>query len=986
MKNLIRFTVFLLFSTSFSQVSAQDATGNVSDDKGLPLPGVNVTQASAAASTVTDLDGNFTIKAAPDAKLTFSMIGYESVTKTASLNMKIIMQESTKTLEEVVVVGYGTKKKGAITGSVVQVKSEDILKTPAQSAIQAIQGKAAGVNIIASDEPGAAPVISIRGLGTILSGRTPLYIIDGVETTGLNGLSANDIETIDILKDASSLSIYGNKGANGVIMITTKKGKKGPIKVTYDSYVGIKQIQNKVKMGDGYRFAYYNNVATGSSSRYNLTPNTNTDWLDEITGQGLTTNNAISLSGASETANYYLSASHYTEKGILNGTNYQRTNVSNRNQFNVFGDKVKITENINLSISKATPKPLSAFTNAYQQSPIMPVRYANGRYARPFLNAQGYNDMSGTLYNNTANPVAQLELTNEENKFLNLTGSIGAEIKLLKDLKFNSVFGAVFNWEKGYTFVPLGDQFLADNPTLEVTDPLYPVQYNSLEQRRINSFVWNWDNYLTYSKTLDKHKFTLTGGVSESTKKNQDYLNAKRYNVPAQSNYWNLDLSAYLEDSNPVKIIVNKHDTPIVSIAYFIRADYEFDSKYLLTASYRREGTSNFLPSKRWGNFKAISGGWVISNENFFKNIKFINYFKIRGGYGEVGNANIPNSINSNQFENNYNYYFGTTVNSGFNTPGLTDPNLTWESMNEIDLGFDFKFISNKLSATIDLYNRKSTDLILPVPYPDAVSPDPIYTNAGEVANKGAELALNWNGEINEKLRYSIGGNISYNENELSKSTNSFFTSLSGGSTNNGETTKEFHEGYPLGSFFVYETQGYNAEGGFKYSTERVYAGSYIPKYTYGGNVSIYYRNFDFSTDLYGVGGNKIYNGKKAQRLGAQNIEYDVLDDFWSTTNTNAANPFPDNGKPKASTYFIEDGSFLRINNITIGYTLPKVGKINKIRLYATAVNPFVFTKYSGYSPEVTGSDGGDPIKTAGIELDAYPTNKTFAFGVSANF
>ena len=287
-------------------------------------------------------------------------------------------------MQEVVLIGYGTKKAGAITGSVSQVKAADIVRTPAQSAIQAIQGKAAGVNITTNDEPGQNPTIRIRGLGTITGARDPLYVIDGIETNGLNGLNPNDIAAIDILKDASSLAIYGQKGSNGVILITTKKGKQGAIKVSYDAYYGQKFIQQKVDMADSYRFAYYNNAALGLSSYFNFNQPYNTNWLDEITGTGEVISNNISLSGASDNASYYFGASNYKEKGILNGSEYERTNVISKTEFKLYEGKIKVTPFFNLSIDNNTPKPLSAFTNAYRQAPIMPVKYDNGRWAGPF--------------------------------------------------------------------------------------------------------------------------------------------------------------------------------------------------------------------------------------------------------------------------------------------------------------------------------------------------------------------------------------------------------------------------------------------------------------------------------------------------------------------------------------------------------------------------------------------------------------------------
>jgi hypothetical protein len=425
----------------------------------------------------------------------------------------------------------------------------------------------------------------------------------------------------------------------------------------------------------------------------------------------------------------------------------------------------------------------------------------------------------------------------------------------------------------------------------------------------------------------------------------------------------------------------------VVSIAYFARAEYEYDNKYLLTAVVRREGTSAFQTKKQWQIFPSVSAGWIISNEKFMSDSKLFDFLKIRGGYGEVGNGYTQNSTNNVVFNSGYNYAFG--VNQGI-FPGSVQPyqpdeNLSWETMAEIDLGLDFKMFDNRLSGVLDVYNRESSDLIVPIDLPQVVSPDRVTVNAGKVINKGIEASLRWDGKINDRFTYWISGNYSYNENEFTEVANSNFANYIGGSLGNGAYTKQVLVGQPLGSFYVFDVTGFDSSGNFTYSAERVAAGSYIPKYTYGLTVGVNYRNFDISADLYGVGGNKIYNGKKAQRFGGENIEYDYLDSFWTPSTPNAENPTPYNGIPIASTYFIEDGSYLRINNITVGYTIPKLIKqVDKLRVYITAINPFVFTKYTGYSPEVL--NDGDPLGTAGIELDAYPTNKTFLVGLNVSF
>ncbi|MEK8179792.1 SusC/RagA family TonB-linked outer membrane protein [Flavobacterium buctense] len=987
------FLAYFLLLTFGCVTYAQEVKGKVIDVNGMPLPGTNVVVKGKNISTSTDFDGVFSLKADTNDIIEFSMIGFETISLKAQSNMTVTLNESNQLLKEVIVVGYGTKKAGSITGSVAQIKATEIVKTPAQSAIQAIQGKAAGVNIVTNDEPGANPSIRIRGLGTVLGGRDPLYIIDGLEASSLNGLSPNEIETIDILKDASSLAIYGQKGSNGVVVVSTKKGKSGKLKMDYNSYYGLKMIQREVEMSDAYRYVYYNNTALGSSSYFNFDQPYNTNWLDEITSNGEVVSHNISLSGGSENASFYFGATNLKEKGILNGTEFERTNLNSRNEYSFFDKKLKISQSVNLSIVKNTPKPLSAFTNAYKQSPIVPVRFDNGRWGVPLRNpSTGQVDINGNdRFNNVGNPAAQLFYTNEKNKNLVLFGNIGAEMQVTKELKFNSNFGATFDWSKGYTFTPSREIWLSQNPTEEIAD--YPVAepINILQQRRGDSYRWNWDNYFTYSKLFGKHDLKATVGMNRSTSNITENLSASRWNVPAQSNYWSLDLSTYNNEVAPGSIVSNKRETPLVSLAYFGRLDYEYNEKYLFSATIRREGISTFQESKRWAVFPAFSGGWIMSNEDFLKEVSFLNYLKIRGGYGEVGNGNSLYALNIPVFAAGYNYTFGAneTIFPGNNQPYQVDPNLTWETMKEIDFGIDFKVLGNKLSGSIDFYDRKSENVILPVELPDVLSPEPVTLNTGTVSNKGLELSLKWSKEINDNWSYSINGNISFNKNELTGVNNAYFADYIGGSINNGQWTKQVLVGESLGSFYVYQVTGIDGDGNFTYSDERVVAGSYLPTYTYGLSFAINYKKFDFSVDTYGVGGNKLYNGKKAQRFGGENVEYDVLEDFWTpgNPNPNAANPAPFNIVPRSSTYYIEDGAYLRINNITLGYTFPKFfGQIDKVRLYATAINPFIFTKYSGYSPELSGNNNADPLGSAGIELDAYPTNKTFLLGLNVSF
>ena len=991
----LRITILILFSLMSFALLAQNITikGVLTDQgNGEPLIGATILEKGSTNGTITNFDGEYSIDVPAGSTLVFSYVGYVStelvVTKT-NLKQNLKLAEETAALEEVVVVGYGTKKAGSVTGSVVQVQSAEILKTPAQSAVQSIQGKAVGVNVIANDEPGKSPTVMIRGVNTVLGGRTPLYVIDGVEATSLNGISANDIATMDVLKDASSLAIYGNKAASGVILITTKKGKKGKVKVNYDGSMSYKSMMKTIDMADSYHFSYYQNFASGRN-KYSLTQPYNTNWLDEITRTGLTSSHALSLSGGEENVNYYFGFSNFTDKGILLGNDYSRTNVMSKNEYFMFDKKLKIFQTINISASNSTPQPLSAFTAAYKQSPIVPVKYDNGKWGMPFLNTStGVIDMTGEKFNNVPNPVALLGYDDTKNRDLTIFGNLGAELKVAKNFKVNSNLGATFYYGQGYTYTNNEENWNSQNPAGAPFDGKY---YSTLQQRRSNFFVWNWDNFATYNQTFGKHDVTGVLGMTTSTSRTNDYMSATRYNVPYQSNYWSLDLSKDDDKHSPSTIISQNSQTPLVNLGFFGRADYSYNSRYMLTASVRRDGISDFQGANKWGTFPAVSGGWVMSNESFFEPLtSTIDYLKVRLGYGQIGNGNATPSVNQVLFQNGASYPFGVgeTIYPGSYVPYAVDPNLTWETTEEISGGIDFYLFRQRLTGNVDLYNRKTKDVILPVKLPTVLSPDPVFMNAGVVQNSGVETSLTWRDKIGKDFNYKIGANFAYNKNEITEIYSSYFDKLTGGDLGNGQYTKEIHKGDPIGSFYVYDVTGYTVDGAFTYSDERVNAGSYIPKFTYGFTLGFDYKGFEFSADFYGVAGNKLFNGKKAQRFGGENIESSELVDFWipSNPNNNATNPRPFADTPRASTYYIEDGSFLRLNNVTVAYTLPKLVKqIDRIRVFASAINPMIITGYSGFSPELSGGDNGNPLSSAGIELDAYPTNRSFTFGLNIGF
>jgi hypothetical protein len=892
-------------------------------------------------------------------------------------------------IEEVVVIGYGTRKKVDNTTSVSSLNSEEITKAKVLNATQAIQGKAAGVTVVASDLPGSTPSVIIRGLGTVSGRNQPLYVVDGLFVSNINNINSNDILTYDILKDASALAIYGNRGSNGVVIITTKSGKGKGISVEYDGFAGARMPLKKVKMAGSNLFSSYNNQALGTT-KFSQDQPVNTDWFKEITRVGTYNQHNISLSGSSESAKYFLSLNNYDEKSILNGTDYNRTTVRTNNEFKI-GKKITLAQNLSVAFTNTTPKPLSAFTNAYRQSPIVPVYFANGAYGESIVDSNGFASSNGnSKFNNVGNPVAQLDLYNEKQKSIQMQGGLKLDINLLKDLKFTSQFSGEYYNYKNYIF---------DNGVRLSSET--PVSFqNRLTNNKEDYFNWTLTNYLNYSKTFSNiHNVDLTVGTETSVKTGTNKLSYVRDNLPNISNYWDLNGVNYLDNLTTFNS-VNENENRTLS--YFARAQYKLMNRYLLTGTIRRDGSSQFSNGNKWGNFPSFGAGWVVSEESFLKDNSFINLLKLRGGWGRLGNQDVQLNYLPFSTGSDYNYsYGGANSSNGTTITQIVDPNLGWEITEETSGGLDFEVLDRRLKGSIDLYNKKTPNLILAlVPVPTTGLSTPGYSHIGQVSNKGVELSLGWDDRINENLSYYINANYSHNKNNLDR-LSSDVQKIQGGGLGNGQDTKLLDAiavGQPLGSFWLWEVSGKDANGNFTYvdtdgdgvtgasdTGDRKFFGSYIPTSTLGVNIGFNYKNIDFSASGYGSFGAKVYNGKKAQRFSGENIEYDIASNFWSAANTNSENPAPFNAVPIASNYYLESGDYFRINNITLGYSIkPSVEYVSAIRFYVSAVNPFIFQKFSGFSPELNGD--GNPYGSTGVELDAYPTVRSFVFGLNVKF
>ena len=1000
MKNFIFSFLALLLLPAY--MSGQAIKGKVVDSSGMGIPGAVISAPNSRTSADADFDGNFTINAKVGEMIKISMLGFDAVTVPATAEpMSITLKESGDTaLKEVVVIGYGTRKKIDNTSAVSSIKSEEITKMKVANASQAIQGKAAGVQVSTSDAPGSTPSVVIRGAGTALGGRNPLYVVDGMPTDNINNINSNDITSYEILKDASSLAIYGTRGANGVIMITTKAGK-GKMNVEIESFAGFRSPLKKVKMANSEEYVRYSNAAfikDYPQGRFSANQPYNTNWFDEITRTGSYTQNNVAISGSSENVKYFFSVGNYEEKGILNGSDYGRTTIRSNNEFKL-SEKVRISQNLSVSTIKNTPMPLSAFTNAYRQSPIVPVRYPDGKYGVPFV-SNGVAAETGESFNNVGNPTPQLDYTDEQQQSVILQGGLKLDYDIIKSLKFTSQFNGEFYTYKQYNYVDNTALWLSVDPSRSEDGYPTSLNTNTLTRGRDQYFNWNLSNYFTYNKVFaDIHDVEVTAGIEANVQGTREKLTIDRKNVNPNSNYWSL------KDINVASSVTGYKDEALNQrrlASYFARFQYKLLDKYLVTGTVRRDGSSQFAEDKRWGTFPSVGLGWIVSKESFLSNVEPINLLKIRGSWGRLGNQNVP--LNTQVFTSGLDYPdlgSGTTINS------QVDPNLSWEIVEELSGGFDFELLNNRLKGSFDLYDKKTTNTILNVtPYSTSGITLPTPAHVGEVSNKGYEIALRWDDKINDNLSYWVGGNFSHNKNELTSIKNVKIAPVIGGSLGNGQNTKILENssvGRPLGSFYMFEYAGvdpangdmlyYKANGvkvpqtGLDELVDKKYVGSLLPTSTYGVTLGLNYKNIDFSVDGYGTGGAKVYNGKKAQRFGGENIEASATRDFWTPTNTTASNPAPSNVTPFASTYYLESADFFRINNITLGYKLPLKEDqfISFCRIYINAINPFISQKFSGFSPDVT-SDGKLVEGTQGVELDAYPSLRSFVIGANLKF
>lgn len=1006
--------ILLLIALSSSGYSQRVIKGKVtaSDSNG-GLPGANVTIKGKNKGVVTDINGSYSLDVSPDDKIIlFSFVGYEEQEVEIIPEKTVydaMLKPASTSIEELVVVGYGVQKKSDITGATSHIKGNELIKQPVLTATQALQGKVSGVQIISSSSPGAKPQMRIRGTGTLLGGTHVLYVVDGVLTDDITNINSSDIVDMNILKDASSSAIYGSRGANGVIIITTKKGSstQGGLNITYSANFGIRQASNLVKMANAEEYKNYYQAATGVA----LTGSTsNTNWYDALLRNAVEQTHNLSISGGNDKTNYFFSTSLLNDEGIVIDNTFKRFTLRSNTDFKL-SDYIKtgiqasfanaVNENgfNNLDIDE-NGNIGGAFNDAYRAAPIIALKVGD-----KYGNVSAFNGQVG-------NPVLDIKNNSVRVDVKRVQGAGYLDITPFSFLTFHSSVGTDISIRQARLY---DYKFLNDESTFNIAGGNQTNPESYLANKNVQNFKWVWDNYVTFSKKIGKHDFKLMVGTT-AEKFKESWLFASRKNVPADKDLWYINNG----DANSSQ---NSGSGDIwTRNSYMSRLNYSFNERYVLTATLRRDGSSRFPKKNRWGTFPSVGLAWNISNESFIKSFEIFDILRARASWGIVGNDQISTDAFTTTVISNLAYPYsgsGSTASNGSQINQIKDPNIKWESTSEYDLALEFGILQNRLTGEINYYNKKVDNALINVNIPSTVgdADHQILTNATSIENKGFELMLNWKQSIGKDFSYSIGINATLNKNRV--------VGLNGGEPiwgGNIGAAQGFitytDNNHAIGSFYVLKVLGVfqsdqevldykNSTGAiiqptakageFRYwdqnddgkidDNDRYFAGSYQPKAYMGLNLGVNYKRWDFSMDIYGNFGNQVYNGKRAIRInGKDNIEADLVYNRWNgASNPSQTQPRANTGNLLASDYFIESGDYARINNITIGYTLPenltKKLKISSSRIFITSQNLLTLKKYSGYTSELPGG----PLDS-GIELSSYPTTRTFALGLNLTF
>ncbi|HEY9048314.1 MAG TPA: TonB-dependent receptor [Ohtaekwangia sp.] len=1001
---------FFLVGLVSAHAQKQVVSGKVTDAAGAPLPGVNILIKGTTFGTNTDAEGAYSIEASPNDVLVLSFIGYKSkeVPVGSQTKLDIPLEEDISTLQEVVVVGYGEQKKALNTGANLQVKGEDLMKQSSTNALQALQGQAPGVQIAStSGQPGEAMKVTIRGVGSTI-GNNPLYVVDGVITSDITYLNNGDIASLTVLKDAASAAIYGSQAANGVVLITTKKGKSGHAQVTFDSYYGVQNVARKVNLLNAKEYAIIANEAAVNSGNSPIYSNdyidslgtAGTNWMDQMFVKNAATQNySLGVSGGNDKSVYSSSLSYLSQAGIVGGkdySNYKRYNFRFNSEHKLFKDIVTVGENMNFAF---VDNHGIGVGNQYNNT-------LRGAFVTTPLLKNDKSDSVGMF--NQANPYYQMVYNSQSrNKTQRVIGNIYFQVEPIANLKFRSSLGIDYNSYDGQSYRPkyrLSTYSFNKIPTIS--------QSMSKGQTIL------WDNLLSYGFTLaQKHKFDVMVGTS-MYKYGGSYLNATK----TGSVFNDVDHAWISNGTSNTATATGAAYDPDHRLSYFGRLSYNFEETYLFNATFRADGSSKFAKGHQWGYFPSVSAGWVITNESFMDNTSnWLNSLKLRASWGQVGSQNVSAfqyqaPIN---FTNTY-YIFGGTegaLTAGSYPSRLSNPNLKWETSEQTDVGFDAAFLNGKFTASVDWYIKTNKNWLINAPVLATAGALPPYINGGGVKNKGLELALAYNNSLGD-LNYRVGVNGAYNKNTVSHIPNADGI-IHGQANQIYDNATEFNRaanGYPVGYFWGYKTNGlfqtdedvtsYTSKDGtllqpsakpgdVRYvdvngdgvidEKDKTMIGNPNPKYTFGFSIAADYKGFDLSIQASGVAGNQIVQSYRSPSSKYGNYTTEILERWHGAGTSNRIPRVTESNENWAnfSDLYVHNGDYLRINNVTLGYDFTKIIKQNyftQFRLYVSALNLFTFTKYNGMDPEVGyGTDGF----TSGVDVGYYPRPRTYMVGLN---
>lgn len=1021
---LLMFLSLLFFSQTLLAQQRQISGKVTGTSDGSPIPGAVVKVKGKTGGTSTNAEGNFTISAQTGDILVVSSVAYltKEVTVAQGNTINVSLNDDNKSLEEVVVVGYGVQQKKLVTGATVQVKGETLQKQSTTNALQGLQGQTPGVQITStSGQPGEAMKVNIRGLGTI-GNSGPLYVVDGVLTGDITYLNAADIESIDILKDAASAAIYGSQAANGVVLVTTRTGKRGQAsQITFDAYAGVQNVARKVDLLNASEYAAIMSEAAINGGKQPLFTNAQiaafgegTDWMDEMfSSNALTQNYSIGASGASEASVYSTGLSYTGQEGVVGGrslSNYQRYSFRINSEHNFYKEIIKIGQHLTYTDIKNNGIGVgnqynNSLRGAFSASPFLQMYDENGNF---------FDNSNSTWNNGEANPYALMVYNNQNRRnSQRILGDVYAIIEPIKNLKIRTSLGMDYNAGESRSFTPIYNlSAYAYSTTTKASQSM----------NKGKSFIW--DNLITYKfNVTTDHTFEAMVGSSAYQADGSNIFGTNTNLI-----FDDLD-HAWLSNATGKEVagitIGGRPDDPDRRMSYFGRLNYNYKEKYLINATFRADGSSRFSNQNRWGYFPSVSAGWVVTNEKFMDSQKsWLNFLKIRASWGQVGNQNIAAFQYLAPIKlDNTNYIFGEK--EGTLTPGaypirLSNLGVKWETSEQTNIGFDANFLDSKFILNFDWYDKTSKDWLINAPILATAGADAPFINGGNVTNRGVELGLTYRSNFGQ-FNYSIGVNGAYNKNEVGEIPTADGT-IHGLANQLYDNSSEFYRaqtGFPIGYFWGLKTAGifqnegevqnYRSASGqviqptaqpgdVKYvdqngdgvinNSDRGMIGNPNPDYTFGITLSGDYKGFDFSVVASGVAGNDIVQSYRNQSNQYGNYTTRILDRWHGEGSSNTLPRVTEDNRnwSNFSDLYIQKGDFLRISNVTIGYDLGKVFKksyLKQVRLYAAALNLYTFTKYDGMDPEIGyGSEG----YASGVDVGYYPRPRTFMFGANFKF